>query len=43
VRPDLRGVGSAAFAERSRALAAGRDAARAALPGLRERLVAGVR
>jgi NTE family protein len=43
VRPDLRGVGSAAFAERSRALAAGRDAARAALPVLRERLVAGVR
>ena len=43
VRPDLRGVGSAAFAERSRALAAGRDAARAALPLLRERLAAGVR
>jgi NTE family protein len=43
VRPDLRGVGSAAFAERSRALAAGRDAARAALPMLRERLAAGVR
>ncbi len=43
LRPDLRGVGSAAFAERSRALAAGRDAARAALPLLRERLAAGVR
>ncbi|MFM7534072.1 MAG: patatin-like phospholipase family protein, partial [Rubrivivax sp.] len=43
VRPDLRGVGSAAFAERNRALAAGREAARAALPALRERLAAGVR
>jgi hypothetical protein len=36
-------VGSAAFAERSRALAAGREAARAALPALRERLAAGMR
>jgi NTE family protein len=43
LRPDLRGVGSAAFAERSRALAAGREAARAALPALRERLAAGMR
>ena len=43
LRPDLRGVGSAAFNERSRALAAGRDAARAGLPTLRERLAAGVR
>ena len=43
LRPDLRGVGSAAFAERTRALAAGREAARSALPALRERLAAGVR
>jgi NTE family protein len=43
VRPDLRGVGSAAFTERTRALAAGREAGRLALPALRERLVAGVR
>lgn len=43
LRPDLRGVGSAAFAERSRALAAGREAARAWLPLLRERLAAGLR
>ena len=43
VRPDLRGVGSAAFTERTRALAAGREAARAVLPAMRERLAAGVR
>jgi hypothetical protein len=36
-------VGSAAFTERTRALAAGREAGRLALPALRERLVAGVR
>jgi len=43
LRPDLRGVGSAAFTERTRALAAGREAARSGLPALRERLAAGVR
>ena len=43
LRPDLRGVGSAAFTERSRALAAGREAARVALPALRERLLTGMR
>jgi NTE family protein len=43
MRPSLAGVGSADFAARARALAAGREAARAALPLLRERIVAGVR
>ena len=43
LRPSLAGVGSADFAARARALAAGREAARAALPLLRERIVAGVR
>ena len=43
LRPDLKGVGSAAFTERSRALAAGREAARSALPALRERLLVGLR
>ncbi|MEN9418715.1 MAG: hypothetical protein RI988_2335 [Pseudomonadota bacterium] len=43
LRPSLAGVGSADFAARSKALTAGREAARAALPLLRERIVAGVR
>lgn len=38
VRPQLTGVGSAAFAQRERSLAAGRDAMLAALPALREKI-----
>jgi NTE family protein len=38
MRPGLQGVGSADFAARARAIAAGREAARAALPALRERI-----
>ena len=38
VRPALAGVGSAAFNERQRSMAAGRDAMQAAMPALREQL-----
>jgi len=38
VRPRLQGVGSADFAARSRAIAAGREAAQVLLPELRRRL-----
>lgn len=40
VRPDLKGVGSAAFAERQRAMAAGRAAMEAAMPQLKAMLAA---
>lgn len=40
VRPELAGVGSAAFAERQRSMAAGRSAMEAAMPKLREQLSA---
>jgi NTE family protein len=40
VRPQLAGIGSADFASRQRSIAAGREAALAALPRLREQLVA---
>ena len=40
VRPELAGVGSAAFAERQRSMAAGRSAMEAAMPKLREQLAA---
>lgn len=40
VRPDLKGVGSAAFGERQRAMAAGRAAMEAALPQLKALLAA---
>ncbi|MEW6694229.1 MAG: patatin-like phospholipase family protein [Pseudomonadota bacterium] len=40
VRPALQGVGSADFAARQRSIAAGRSAMQAALPRLREQLVA---
>lgn len=40
VRPDLAGVGSADFAARRRAIAAGRDAMERALPALRRELAA---
>jgi NTE family protein len=38
VRPALKGVGSAAFGERQRSIAAGRDAMLAAMPALRQQL-----
>jgi NTE family protein len=38
VRPPLKGVGSAAFGERQRSIAAGREAMLAALPALRQQL-----
>lgn len=43
LRPKLAGVGSADFAARARAIAAGREAARALLPEIRRLLVAKVR
>jgi NTE family protein len=39
VRPPLKGVGSAAFGERQRSIAAGREAMLAALPALRRQMV----
>ncbi len=38
VRPALKGVGSAAFGERQRSIAAGRDAMLAAMPALRQQM-----
>jgi NTE family protein len=40
VRPRLQGVGSADFAARARAIAAGREAAQQVLPELRNRITA---
>lgn len=39
VRPALAGVGSAAFSERQRSIAAGREAMLAALPALKAQMI----